>query len=126
MAKQPNYTDEMTAKVVEMYVTSENDNSVDNLEAIAVAVGKTAKSIRAKLVKEGAYVVVEKSATKVKDDGPTKKDLINDLTDLTGLELAGIDGANKPALTELVEFLRAQDVEVDVSMDDSPEDQAAR
>jgi len=114
MAKQPNYTDEMTAKVVEMYDVSGKDNSVENLDKIAEAVGRTSRSVRAKLVKEGAYVVVEKTAVATKDDGPTKKDLIGDLVALTGLSLEGIDGANKPALTELVEFLRAQDVEVEV------------
>ena len=113
MAKQPNYTDEMTAKVVQMYADSGNDNSVDNLGVIAEAVGKTAKSVRAKLVKEGAYVVVEKPVARAKDEGPTKKDLIGDLVKLTGLPLDGIDGANKPALAELVEFLRARDVVVE-------------
>lgn len=107
MAKQPNYTEEALETVLRMYEESEQDNS--KLKEIGEAVGKTDKSVRAKLVKEGAYVTQDKPTSRTKDEGPTKKDLINELVTVTGLTLEGIDGANKPALQELVTFLMSRD-----------------
>ena len=54
VTKTPNYTDEMTASVVEQY-----SNGVD-LDAIAESVGKTVRSVRSKLVREGVYVAQPK------------------------------------------------------------------
>ena len=63
-AKNINYSDEMTAKVIEDYT-----NGVE-LETIADTVGKTVRSVRSKLVREGVYVAKPKtpSAKKNKED----------------------------------------------------------
>lgn len=98
MAKQPNYTPEVTAQVVERYAELGNEG----LETIAQEAGKSPRSVRSKLVREGVYVAPEKPVKADKDEGPTKKDLIRNLVALTGTNLVGIEGATKGALAELI------------------------
>ena len=94
VTKAPNYTDEMTASVVEQY-----SNGVD-LDTIADSVGKTIRSVRSKLVREGVYVAQPKQ-TAAKRDGPTKKELLRDL-ETAGVNATGFEGATKDALTRLL------------------------
>ena len=94
VTKTPNYTDEMTASVVEQY-----SNGVD-LDAIAESVGKTVRSVRSKLVREGVYVAQPKQ-TAAKLEGPTKKELLRDI-EATGMDATGFEGATKDALTRLL------------------------
>ena len=94
VTKTPNYTDEMTASVVEQY-----SNGVD-LDAIAESVGKTVRSVRSKLVREGVYVAQPKQ-TAAKREGPTKKELLRDI-EATGMDATGFEGATKDALTRLL------------------------
>ena len=54
-----NYTAEMVAEMIEMY----NEVGNDGLEDIATAMGKTVRSVRSKLVREGKYITSTKSAT---------------------------------------------------------------
>ena len=98
MAKQPNYTPELVEQVVARYAELGNEG----LETIAQETGKSVRSVRSKLVREGAYVAPKKPTKADKDDGPTKKDLIRDLVALTGHNLVGIEGATKGALAELI------------------------
>ena len=92
--KKVNYTPEMTAQIVSDYQAG---TSVDD---IAVAVGKSVRSVRSKLVREGVYVAKEKVATRV-NVGPTKKDLLRSL-EASGFDTKGFDGATKEALTRLI------------------------
>ena len=94
VAKTPNYTDEMTASVIEQY-----SNGVD-LEASAESAGKTGRSVRSKLVREGVYTAQPKQ-TSAKREGPTKKELLRDI-EATGMNAAGFEGATKDALTRLL------------------------
>ena len=94
VTKAPNYTDEMTASVVEQY-----SNGVD-LDTIADSVGKTIRSVRSKLVREGVYVAQPKQPT-VKREGPTKKELLREI-ETAGVDAAGFEGATKDALTRLL------------------------
>ena len=64
--KKVNYTPEMTAQIVSDYQAG---TSVDD---IAVAVGKSVRSVRSKLVREGGYVAKEKVTTR---EGATKEAL---------------------------------------------------
>lgn len=107
MAKEANYTQEMTEKVVSMYQELGNEG----LEAIGEAVGKSVKSVRSKLVREGAYVAPDKPVRERKEDGPSKKELVGQLTAMTGVNLAGIEGANKGALSELISYLATREAE---------------
>ena len=69
---QVNYTAEMTAAIVDQY---QNGVSVDE---IATDIGKSVRSVRSKLVREGVYVAKAKPAAK-RDNGPTKKELLIEL-----------------------------------------------
>ena len=89
-----NYTEEMTTQIVDAYSTG-----VDVAE-IADSIGKTVRSVRSKLVREGVYVAKEKVATR-KVEGPTKKELLINI-DATGFDTKGFEGATKEALTRLL------------------------
>lgn len=91
---QVNYTPEMTAAMVENY---EAGMSVDE---IANDIGKSVRSVRSKLVREGVYVAKPK-ATSQKVMGPTKKELLRDLEE-TGFDVAGFEGATKDAIVRLI------------------------
>lgn len=116
MAAQTNYTAEMTAKAVEMYETGES------LENIAEAIGKGVRSVRSKLVREGVYVAPEKSAKAPKAEGPTKKEMLNELESLAPFAVDGFMGATKAAIAELIEYVRAVEVqEAEVAPEDTAE-----
>ena len=91
--KQPNYTNEQTVQVVELY---KNGTNVDE---IANTLGKTVRSVRSKLVREGVYVAKPKKAS-TKVQGPTKKELLRDLS--ANIDVQGLEGATKEAITRLI------------------------
>ena len=98
-----NYTDAQVATITEMY--SELGN--EGLEDIAAAVSKSVRSVRSKLVREGVYVATPKAEAAPKDQGPSKKELLNDLEAIVGFDVTGFTGATKPALTSLIAKLQA-------------------
>ena len=63
-AKPANYTEELTAAIVQRYQDGET------VEAIAESIGKAVRSVRSKLVREGVYVAAEKP---VKAKRPQKR-----------------------------------------------------
>jgi hypothetical protein len=71
--KAPNYTSEMTVKIVSDYEAG------TPIEDIADSIGKSVRSVRAKLVREGVYVAAEKPQGAKRDNGPTKKELFAEL-----------------------------------------------
>tara|TARA_B100002019_G_scaffold286780_1_gene297770 strand:+ start:3891 stop:4202 length:312 start_codon:yes stop_codon:yes gene_type:complete len=95
--KAVNYTPEMTAKAIELY---EGGVAIDD---IAEAIGKTVRSVRSKLVREGVYVAQPK-ATARKSDEPTKKELLRDLEEAlpSDFPIAGMMGATKEAIVALM------------------------
>ena len=93
MATQ-NYTAEMTAAIVEQYQQGAD------VDQIADSIGKSIRSVRSKLVREGVYVAKPKPAAK-RDQGPTKKELLKDL-EATGFDVAGFEGATKGAIVRLI------------------------
>ena len=93
--KTPNYTDEMVDTATSMYAELGNDG----LETIASAVGKSVRSVRSKLVREGVYIATPKKAA-VKQDGPSKKEILRDI-EATSFDVNGFEGATKAALTRL-------------------------
>ena len=99
--KAVNYTDELTAKVISDY-----QNGID-LDAIADEIGKSVRSVRSKLVREGVYVAKPKTAS-VKRDEPTKKELLNQLESIAPFEVNGFMGATKTALADLLVHLEAK------------------
>ena len=82
--KSANYTAEMVDTMIEMY----NELGNDGLDQIAESMDKTVRSVRSKLVREGAYVASPKKSA-AKQDGPSKKEILRDIEaqgfDVTGL-----------------------------------------
>ena len=75
-AKTQNYTPEQTAEVVTRYQAGEA------VEAIATAVGKTTRSVVAKLSREGVY----QATTKAKNPARVRKaDLVDKLAERCGV-----------------------------------------
>ena len=92
---QLNYTPEMTATIVEQYQQG------TDVTAIAESIGKSVRSVRSKLVREGVYVAKPK-VSNPKATGPTKKMLLRDL-EATGFDVSGFEGATKDAIVRLIE-----------------------
>ena len=93
-ASKINYSPELTGQIVSAYQAG------TAVEEIAETIGKSVRSVRSKLVREGVYVAKEKVATR-KVEGPTKKELLIDI-DATGFDVKGFEGATKDALTRLL------------------------
>ena len=100
--KAVNYTEELTAKVISDY-----QDGVD-LDAIADDIGKSVRSVRSKLVREGVYVAKPKANTSDKREGPTKKELLNQLESIAPFEVNGFMGATKSAIADLLVHLEAK------------------
>ncbi len=94
-AKVENYTVEMTNTIVEGYKAG------TSVEALAVAVGKSVRSVVAKLAREGVYVAKSRTdVTKV----VTKANLVAKIAEKFGVEadkLASLEKATKEALEVL-------------------------
>ena len=99
--KVVNYTAEQTLKVVQDYQAGET------VEAIASAMGKTVRSIVAKLSREGVY---QKKEYKTKTgEKPVKKDAhadaIGAVLGLSENEIESLTKANKTALEKIFKAL---------------------
>ena len=93
--KQPNYSVSMTAKIIDEY---QNGTSVDD---IASSIGKSVRSVRSKLVREGVYVAQEKKTSR-KSDEPTKKELLKTLDELVTFDTTGLLCATKVSIMDLI------------------------
>lgn len=104
--KTVNYTAEMTAELVEAYKAEPNEATV---KAMAEKLGKTVKSVVAKLSREGVYV--KKEYTNKRGEKPVAKAaLVARLAELTGEtedNLGSLEKATKHALEVLVKSLEA-------------------
>jgi len=94
--KTTNYSPEMVDSLVAMYEELGNDG----LDQIAAELDKTVRSVRSKLVREGAYVASPKKSA-AKQDGPSKKEILRDI-EAQGFDVTGFEGATKDALTRLM------------------------
>jgi len=101
--KTVNYTDDQVTKMVEMYEALGNDG----LDEIAEQIGKSVRSVRSKLVREGVYVASPKKTAAKRDLGPTKKELLNELEVLVPFDVTGLMGATKGAIEEMIAFAKA-------------------
>lgn len=103
MTKTVNYTKEQLDTLKSMY--SELGN--EGLDQIAETLGKSTRSVRSKLVREGVYVATPKVAAK-KDTGPTKKELLNQLEDMLGFDVTPLQGATKEGIQSLIAYAQGQ------------------
>jgi hypothetical protein len=99
--KTVNYTPEQTATVIGLYTTG------SSVEMIAEQMGKSVRSIVAKLSREGVYV----AKTAVKGQGRvTKADLIERIANKFGIdatEISSLEKAGMGALELLVQKAQA-------------------
>ena len=96
--KTVNYTAEQTAAMVQAYQAG------TDVAAIAESLGKSVRSIVAKLSREGVYQ--KKTYTTKNGEAPVKKDALADkLAEIAGLTEAEADSltkANKTALAKII------------------------
>ena len=99
--KTPNYTDEQTAEMVERYEGAEDDlTRAAVVEQLAQDLGKTVRSIRAKLVREGVYKK-KTYTTKTGGKAETKDQIVEDIAEILQVSserLGGLEKATKGAL----------------------------
>lgn len=97
-AKKVNYSEAEITTLTNMYGELGNDG----LDRIAETLGKSVRSVRAKLVREGLYVTPEKGVAKAKKEGPTKKELLIELEKVAPFPVDGFLGATKEAINHLI------------------------
>jgi hypothetical protein len=103
MAVRENYSAELVARIRAMY--DELGNA--GIDQIAAVAGKSPRSVISKLVREGVYVPNAKPAPKAKDEGPTKKELLRDLSAL-GFNVEGLEPATKDAIARVLRVAQEQ------------------
>jgi hypothetical protein len=121
MAKEAkvNYTEAQTESMKAEYAAGVS------VEAIAEAMGKAVRSVRAKLVREGVYVAPEKGAKSKREEGPTKKEMLIQLADVwPDAPVDGLVNATKEAIASLVQHLESV-AEIEESESDESEADAA-
>lgn len=108
--KTVNYTAEMVDQIVSMYEQLGNEG----LDEIAEAVGRPVRSVRSKLVREGVYVATPKAPKAAKVEGPSKKELLNELESLVAFDVNGLMGATKAAISSIIELAQSAQAEAEV------------
>ena len=101
VARAKNYTDEMVAQMTEAYVANPSRETV---EALAAEMGKTVRSIIAKLSREGVYVAQPK-VTKTGEPVVRKAELVAQLEAHFEVAIPTLVKASKADLQKLVDTL---------------------
>jgi hypothetical protein len=109
LKKTSNYTADQVSTMIDLYQSKGNDG----LEEIALQIGKSVRSVRSKLVREGVYVAAVKASAAKKDAGPSKKDLLNELEALLGFSVTALSGSTKEGIQSLIAYAKAEHAEVD-------------
>jgi len=102
MPKIVNYSVEMTDKIISDY-----QDGIE-ISEIATAIGKSVRSVRSKLVREGVYIPQEKTSRSKKIQEPTKKELLRVLDELVDFSTVGLLGATKESILDLIKFAEKQ------------------
>ena len=96
-----NYTEEMVAQMINAYEANPSRETVDML---AGEMGKSVRSIIAKLSREGVYVAQPK-VTKTGEPVVRKQELVVALQDHFGIEIPTLVKASKADLQRLVDSI---------------------
>ena len=99
-SKNSNYDPQTTKKLLELY----SELGTEGISDIAKTLGKTERSIRSKLVREGVYVPKDKTSSR-KLEGPSKKELLREI-EAKGFDVNGFESATKPALERLLNLVQ--------------------
>jgi len=102
MATAKNYTEEQVTMMTEAYTANPSRETVDNL---AETLGKTTRSIIAKLSREGVYVAQPRT-TKSGEPVVAKAELVNIISEHFGIELPTLVKAGKQDLQRLVDAIQ--------------------
>ena len=103
MAQAKNYTDEMVSEMTKRYTETPTRETVD---ALAKDMGKTVRSVIAKLSREGVYVAQPRT-TKSGEPVISKSELVAQINEHFGIELPTLVKAGKQDLAKLVEVLNS-------------------
>ena len=98
VTRTPNYTDEMVDAMVADY---QDNPTKDTVAKLAAEFNKTTRSIVAKLVREGVYVAAPR-VTKTGAPVVRKSELVSQIQDALGVELATLEKASKADLEKLL------------------------
>ena len=103
-----NYTEQQVQHMIEQYQSNPTRETVENL---AEELDKSVKSIIGKLSRE---VVYQKTVYKTKtgEDPITKKELVEELSELVGIEysmISGLEKSPKIDLKRLVDILKEEE-----------------
>ena len=101
MATAKNYTEEMVASMTKAYQENPTRETVD---ALANDMGKTTRSIIAKLSREGVYKAQPRT-TKTGEPVVQKSELVNTISEHFGIELPTFVKAGKQDLQRLVDAI---------------------
>ena len=96
-----NYTDEMVAQMTAAY---EANPSRETVEQLATSMGKSVRSVIAKLSREGVYVAQPK-VTKTGEPVVRKQELVAELQSHFGINLPTLVKASKADLQRLVDSI---------------------
>jgi len=113
-SKKVNYTEGQTLQLVSAYESETTDEGrEDVVKEMAENLGKTVRSVRQKLVREGVYVKKE-NKTKAGTSIERKATIVTDIAETLGIEssvIESLEKATKPTL-ELIraEFMAAKAV----------------
>ena len=98
-----NYTESMVERMLTMYAELGNDG----IDAIAAELARPVRSVRSKLVREGVYVAAPKAPKAAKVEGPSKKELVQELESLVDFPVDGFMGATKEAIASVIALAQA-------------------
>jgi hypothetical protein len=96
--RTPNYTDEMVDAMVADY---QDNPTKDTVAKLASEFNKSTRSIVAKLVREGVYVAAPR-VTKTGAPVVRKAEIVTQIQDALGVELATLEKASKADLEKLL------------------------
>jgi hypothetical protein len=99
----PNYTEDMVVEMVNKYTATPTKATVT---ALSLELGKTTRSIVAKLVREGVYKA-EPRVTKTGAPVVRKAELVASVEEALNLELPTLEKASKADLEALVKSIEA-------------------
>ena len=104
MAQVKNYSEKDVSMMIETYKASPTRDTVDML---AEKLGKNARSIIAKLSREGVYVA-QPRVTKAGEPVVLKSEFVDRIQTALGIELPSLAKATKMDLAKLADHLEAQ------------------
>ena len=104
MAQVKNYSEKDVSMMIETYTASPTRDTVDML---AEKLGKNARSIIAKLSREGVYVA-QPRVTKAGEPVVLKSEFVDRIHAALGIEIPSIVKATKTDLAKLADHLEAQ------------------